>query len=153
MPLPFHPAPGTILMCDYEPGFVKPEMVKRRPVVVISPRFRAREGLCTVVPLSSDRPDPIESYHYAVRLIPKLPDPWGAPYYWVKADMVATMGFHRLNLIRVGKDRAGNRLYYDHPLNDVDLEKIRRCVMFAIGVTQLTTQQKEPNFNSVPALP
>jgi uncharacterized protein YifN (PemK superfamily) len=55
MPLTYHPETGTILICDYNlgGGFIEPEMVKRRPVVVISPRFRHRDWLCTVVPLST----------------------------------------------------------------------------------------------------
>ena len=57
MPLTFHPRPGAVLMCQYEPGFVKPEMVKRRPVIVIAPRLRHRDKLCTVVPLSGERPN------------------------------------------------------------------------------------------------
>jgi uncharacterized protein YifN (PemK superfamily) len=43
--LKFHPEPGTILICDYSTGFKKPEMVKKRPVVTISPRLKRRDGL------------------------------------------------------------------------------------------------------------
>jgi len=38
--LQFSPAPGAIVICDYSTGFRPPEMVKVRPVVVISPRRR-----------------------------------------------------------------------------------------------------------------
>ncbi|MEQ9178418.1 MAG: type II toxin-antitoxin system PemK/MazF family toxin, partial [Nitratireductor sp.] len=34
-------------MCDFNTGFRVPEMVKRRPVVVISPKIKARPRLCT----------------------------------------------------------------------------------------------------------
>jgi uncharacterized protein YifN (PemK superfamily) len=38
---------GTILLCDYSRGgFQPPEMVKKRPAVVISPRLPHRDGLC-----------------------------------------------------------------------------------------------------------
>ncbi len=47
-----HPQVGSTLICNYGTGFVAPEMVKRRPVVVIS-RLRRRADLCTVVPLST----------------------------------------------------------------------------------------------------
>jgi mRNA interferase MazF len=50
MSLPYHPKQGTIVICDFK-GFVSPEMVKRRPAVIVSPRLRKREGLCTIVPL------------------------------------------------------------------------------------------------------
>ena len=36
---------GTVLMCNFD-GFKKPEMVKRRHVVVVSPRYRRHTGLC-----------------------------------------------------------------------------------------------------------
>ena len=45
---------GILLLCDYaRGGFQPPEMVKRRPAIVISPRLPHRDGLCTVVPVSS----------------------------------------------------------------------------------------------------
>ncbi|QQG36900.1 MAG: type II toxin-antitoxin system PemK/MazF family toxin [Micavibrio aeruginosavorus] len=44
-----HPNKGSILLCDFNHGFVAPEMVKRRPVIVISPKIHGRVGLCTVV--------------------------------------------------------------------------------------------------------
>ena len=40
MALNFHPEPGMVLICDFTTGFRVPEIVKRRPVVVISPRRR-----------------------------------------------------------------------------------------------------------------
>jgi mRNA interferase MazF len=47
---------GQILICDFSSGFVEPEMVKVRPVVVISPKPRKSiHSLCTVVPLSTTR--------------------------------------------------------------------------------------------------
>ena len=59
--LTFHPKPGTLLICDFDRGFKAPEMVKKRPVVVISPRRRkSTPQLCTVVPLSSSAPNPVE---------------------------------------------------------------------------------------------
>ncbi|WP_210210156.1 type II toxin-antitoxin system PemK/MazF family toxin [Rhodopseudomonas palustris] len=59
MTLKFHPEPGTILICDYSTGFKAPEMVKKRPVVTVSPRLKRRDGLVTVVPLSTSRPEPV----------------------------------------------------------------------------------------------
>jgi len=51
-----HPVSGTILMCNFAPGFQQPEMVKRRPVIVISPKISRRPNLCTVVALSTTAP-------------------------------------------------------------------------------------------------
>lgn len=44
-----------VLICDFTTGFQAPEMVKKRPVVVVSPRRRIGQ-VCTVVPLSSVAP-------------------------------------------------------------------------------------------------
>ena len=50
MGLRFQPKPGMVLICDFR-GFEPPEMVKRRPVVVIASN-PDRDQLVTVVPLS-----------------------------------------------------------------------------------------------------
>jgi hypothetical protein len=55
--------PGAIVICDFSEGFRPPEMVKIRPVVVISPRRRTAQ-LVTVVPLSSVAPLPVQPWHY-----------------------------------------------------------------------------------------
>ena len=57
-PITFHPKPGHVLICDFNTGFRPPEMVKKRPVVVIS---ESRQQLVTVVPLSTTEPNPIEN--------------------------------------------------------------------------------------------
>ena len=65
MALLFVPSPGTLLMCDFDTGFQPPEMTKRRPVVVVSPRRRrAMTKLCTVVPLSTAVPNQVEPFHH-----------------------------------------------------------------------------------------
>ena len=48
MAIKFYPRQGTLLMCDFNTGFRVPEMVKVRPVVVVS---RTRGQVATVVPL------------------------------------------------------------------------------------------------------
>jgi uncharacterized protein YifN (PemK superfamily) len=78
MPIKEHPPLGTILICDFDAGFKVPEMVKRRPVVVISPKIESRFGLCTVVALSATEPDPVESYHCTIEIKPALPRPWNS---------------------------------------------------------------------------
>lgn len=44
-----HPVPGTIVPVDLSDGFKPPEMVKRRPCIVLSPQVPGRSFLCTVV--------------------------------------------------------------------------------------------------------
>jgi mRNA interferase MazF len=135
--LTFHPVAGAVLVCDYR-GFIEPEMVKRRLVVVISPRLRHRDGLCTVVPLSTTAPPRQEDYHHVLEFERPLPKPWETARVWVKADMVATVGFHRLDLIRIGKDQEGKRKYLQTAISDDDLQAIRRCVLHTLGLAALT---------------
>lgn len=133
MPLTFHPNPGEILICNYNTGFIVPEMVKRRPVVVISPRLRRRDRLCTVVSLSTSQPDFEEHYHCRIKLYPRLPAPWDSEWMWVKADMLATVCFERLDLIRGPKDFQGKRKHIRYKLQDIELSAVRTCALVAIG--------------------
>jgi uncharacterized protein YifN (PemK superfamily) len=129
MALKFHPKPGTILMCNYA-GFVVPEMVKRRPCIVVSPRLRHRDRLCTVVPLSKLAPSPLEAYHHEITLQRPLPAPFDAPTMWAKCDMLATVSFDRLDLIKVAR-----RMYIQPTLPTSDIEAIRACILHALGMT------------------
>ena len=73
----YHPKRGTIVAANFDQGFRKPEMVKRRLCVVLSPPIRNRAGLCTVVPLSTTAPDPVMAYHYELDIPFQLPKYWG----------------------------------------------------------------------------
>lgn len=138
MAIQFHPEQGTILVCDFS-GFQAPEMLKRRPVVVISPRLRNRTGLCTIVPLSTTEPNKIEAYHYRLHTTPSLPAPYVSPVHWVKADMVYTVSFNRLFLMTHGvKDATGKRVYDQRVIDKADLLKIQAAVLHGIGLTPLT---------------
>ena len=57
MAINFNPRPGTVLYCNFE-GYVIPEIVKNRPVIVVSPKYLNRKGLYTVVPMSTTIVDP-----------------------------------------------------------------------------------------------
>jgi len=134
MSLQFHPDQGCVLICDFT-GFVPPEMVKRRPVVVVSPRFRARGGLCTVVPLSTTPPAPVQPWHLRITLQPPLPAPYDRPEMWAKADMLYTVSFKRLQLPFRGKDEHGNRLYDQRCLSPVLMKRLMKCVLAGLGVS------------------
>lgn len=114
-------------------------MVKRRPVIVVSPQISWRPGLCTVVALSTTPPNPPRPYHYNMTLEPLPPKPWNSPNVWVKADMIMTVGYHRLDLIRIGKDaQTGKRLYYTKCLTTEQLTEVRRCILHGLGMFGLT---------------
>lgn len=128
MPLTFHPGPGAIVICDFSTGFRPPEMVKVRPVVVISPRRRTTQ-LATVVPLSSTAPVPAEPWHY--RLPPGVYPPARGPI-WAKCDMVATVSFDRFDRVRVKS--GGTRTYHTFQLGSADLAAILAAVRAALGL-------------------
>jgi len=129
VPLTFHPGPGTIVICDFSAGFRPPEMVKVRPVVVISPRRRSVQ-LVTVVPLSSVAPVPAEPWHYQ---LPPGAYPPARGAIWAKCDVVATVGLARLD--RVKAKIQGRRVYQTFQLGDVDLAAILAGVRAALGLT------------------
>jgi len=83
----------TIVICDFDMGgFKPPEMVKRRPAVILVGRLPSRNGLATVVPLSGTSAPMGCDYQCEITLSERLPAPFdGQLHWWVKADMVATV--------------------------------------------------------------
>ena len=130
MSIKYTPQNGSILICDYD-GIV-PEMVKRRPVVVIasvSPR------LCMVVPLSTTPPNAPKPWVIQIELDEPLPFPYLSTTCWAKCDMVSSVAFDRLNLFRDGKD-AGKRIYLERKVSSATLAAIRSGVWQAISYTR-----------------
>jgi uncharacterized protein YifN (PemK superfamily) len=113
-------------------------MVKRRPAIVISPRLRRRQSLCTILPLSTTEPRPIEAYHHKLHVDPVLPNPYNAHHHWVKADMVYTVSFDRLFLPFRKKGGDGKRHYDVRVIDHADLLKIQQCMLHGLGLTSLT---------------
>jgi mRNA interferase MazF len=131
--------PGTVLLCDYSRGgFQAPEMTKRRPAIVISPRLAHRDGLCTVVPISSDPGGHEVKYVVRLEFEPSLPEPYGYTVAWAKCDMLATVSFNRLDLFRTKRDQYGKRKYLHPKISDEDLVRVRVGVLFALGMGDLT---------------
>ena len=134
MALYFHPNPGMLLMCDFSTGFRVPEMVKKRPVVVLSPRLRRTSGLCTVVPLSTALPDPVERFHHRMSE-QSLPGNLATRETWAKCDMVTTVSLERLDRVLIGRNAVGKRIYVAERVTGEDLAAIRQCVTIALGLT------------------
>lgn len=130
MPLSYHPKKGQLLLCDFSAGFKEPEMTKRsRPVIVLS----SQHNLVTVVACSTAKPDIVGPHHY---LLPRTSMPKTSHFFgndtWVKGDMVYTVGFHRLELIRLGS--AKDRNYFTQKLGREQMNAIHSCVLHGIGL-------------------
>lgn len=112
-------------MCDFA-GYVLPEMVKVRPVVVIA-RNRRNRRLVTVVPLSTTAPDAPDAHHPALSANP-LPGRERIACL-AKCDMVATV-----SLARLDRFRTERRLYVTPLLPAPDFQAIKRAVASALGL-------------------
>ena len=128
-----HPVPGTIVRVDLSEGFRPPEMVKRRPCIVLSPPVVGRSQLCTIVPLSTQVPRALAPHHLEMTFDPPLPKPFDSPKMWAKADIVLTVGFHRLRLLFSGW-QEGQRAYDVRVLAPEVLEQVRSCVRSGLGL-------------------
>lgn len=128
MPITFTPQLGMVLMCDFGPNSMPPEMSKIRQVVVVSPRRKRGSGWgsCIVVPFSTVAPNPTEPYHYCIqankyRFFRKDTE------VWAKGDMATHVSFGRLD--RVFCDGR----YASPLLNPEDLSAIQKLVWEAMG--------------------
>lgn len=133
-----HPHKGTLVICNFDGGFVEPEMVKPRPVIIISPKIVARPRLCTVVPLSTTPPDKEMPYHCEIKLPFLVPPPFDSETHWIKGDMINSVSFDRVNLVRLGKDKNGKRRYLLDTVGDEILAKVLKCTLHGVGLSQLT---------------
>jgi mRNA interferase MazF len=124
--LKFIPDPGMVLICDYQSGFIPPEMIKKRRVIVVSPKFLNNRGLCTVVPVSTTPPDAELPVH--VRFNPGQYRFFSADMpCWAKCDVIASVSYARLDRIRIGKDFVAPRIGRE------DFEKIRVALSHVIA--------------------
>lgn len=133
MTLLTHPVPGTIVRVDLNDGFRPPEMVKRRPAIVLSPPIQGRARLCAIVPLSTTPPQPELKHHMLLTFDPPLPEPYAKPQMWVKGDIVLTVAFHRLRLL-FSTWADGQRQYDVRVLDEPTLERVRCCVRAGLGL-------------------
>lgn len=137
MALLYPPKVGDIVMCQFPECLAAPEMIKKRAVIVISPRLAGRDGLVAVVPISNSAPDPVHAHHceIEVRLLPKFMQATGGNR-WAKCDMLYTFSLERLSLIQDGRrDRATGKRIYDHCKADlVTVQAVRRSIAAALGI-------------------
>lgn len=125
MTLPYFPRRGEVLVCNFDSGFRAPEMVKKRPVVVLSVRESHSRRLCTVVPFSTTAPTPAMAWHHPLPHV-VVPGLLAQAPIWAKCDMLATVSFERLNKPYV-KTRHG-REFRSLFLCAADMRAIECCV-------------------------
>ena len=128
MALQFPPKKQAVYMCDFK-GLVPPEMVKVRPVVVVS-ASKARPGLATVIPLSTTPPVPMHRWH--VRL-PRRSS-WDRQERWAKCDMIYQVSLRRLTQIGQGRDLHGKRKYLTFKVHLEDFQAIKIAILHGIGL-------------------
>jgi len=131
--LRYHPARGTILICDFN-QFQVPEMTKRRPVIVLSQNIFNRPGLCTIVALSTTTPCPVMPYHKELIINPVLPFPYNSPTMWIKGDMIYSLSLSRMNFPFSGKDNNGRRIYDIRVLGAADMNVVEQCVLNGLDI-------------------
>ena len=58
---------------------------------------------------------------------------------WLKGDMIYTVGFHRLDLIRLGKKnpQTGKREYFNKRLRRDQMNEIYRCILNGMNLGNL----------------
>ena len=130
MAITYYPKMGQILVCNFS-GFKPPEMVKVRPVIIISPKLPGRAEILTVVPISLT--PPIREQPFAVRLSrnyhPKEPDDRPC---WAKCDMVMNISRQRLDGFKVDR-----RKYVTPNAEKCDLDAVRAGVLHGLGFGDL----------------
>lgn len=135
MALKYPPKRAQVILCDFSKGgFKPPEMVKRRPCVILADRLPHRDGLANVVPLSGT-PPPHSTCDYQCQITFEeyLPAPFdGNLDWWVKADMITTVSYDRLDLFRTGRDQSNKRKYYAAKLTKEQFEAVQETVQRAL---------------------
>lgn len=130
MPLQYFPRAGQVLVCDFK-GFKPPEMVKCRPVIIISPKLPFRSQIATVVPISTT--EPIKEVPFVVRLSKNYhPNEKDEKPCWAKCDMVMNISTSRLDGFKVGR-----RKFASPHCNEEDFNAVRIGVIHALGINDL----------------
>jgi len=119
------PVPGMVLMCDFD-GYVAPEMIKNRHVIVISPKTINALGTMVVVPVSSIEPKPVAKYHvhFAANSYACFTP---GEQHWAKCNMIAHVRYDRLDRVKA------NGAWCTPSISDAHLAEVRSAVRHAIG--------------------
>ena len=112
-------------MCDFS-GNIVPEIIKKRPVVVITPHHIQRAGLSMVVPLSSTPSDRCDPY------VVELSQNYGSYDFkrqFAKCDLACSVSWKRLDRFKLGYRR-----YASFHMTNSDFEAVIAGVAYAFGM-------------------
>jgi uncharacterized protein YifN (PemK superfamily) len=137
MSIDFAPERGRILMCDFDPGRIPPEMDKNRQVVVMSPRSYNRRhgegpGRSLVVPFTATDPKDFltpADVPFRAGLYKSLPDK-----SWAICAAAMSVSHERLNRVRV---REGHYQHSMEVLSALDMARIEEGLRHAFGFPTL----------------
>tara|TARA_R110000782_G_scaffold135569_1_gene227946 strand:- start:522 stop:890 length:369 start_codon:yes stop_codon:yes gene_type:complete len=119
-------------MCDFT-DFREPEMVKARPIIVISPKLPYRSDIVTIVPISTTAPK--HDLPFVVRLSKNYhPEETDDLPCWAKCDMVLNIALRRLDGFRIGRRKWANP-----QATGEDLQAVRAGVIHGLGMGHLIT--------------
>ncbi|HBZ45254.1 MAG TPA: hypothetical protein DEO85_14635 [Maritimibacter sp.] len=127
MALKFFPRAGQMFVGDFSDLKI-PEITKKRPVIVISPRLPYRSDLVAIVPISTTAPRHDLPF---VHKLAKNYTPWGEPDLasWAKCDLVMNIATRRLSAFKVGR-----RNYAYPTLPPEELAAVRKAVLAGLGL-------------------
>ncbi|WP_335954434.1 type II toxin-antitoxin system PemK/MazF family toxin [Acinetobacter guillouiae] len=118
MALYIQPEIGSIVICDFK-GYIEPEIIKVRPVVVIA-KHPHNSKLITVVPLSTTKPQELANFHF------EMISPIDRKKVWAKCDLIYSVSTDRLNKIKVIKGRT--KTWEILKVTDTQLNSIKTAV-------------------------
>lgn len=113
------PKPGTIINCNFE-GFISPEMIKKRPVVVLR-KSKLNNKLVTIVPISTTAPRKITNLHIEIE------GPIDGKQAWIKCDMIYTVCLDRLSRLKE-KDNNGHYQWVSKNLDESLFEAVKKSI-------------------------
>ncbi|HJT97379.1 MAG TPA: type II toxin-antitoxin system PemK/MazF family toxin [Rhodanobacteraceae bacterium] len=134
MPLLYHPKIGDVLICEFPSCLREPEMIKKRPAIVVTREHKGRARLCTVVPLSTTEPASMQPYHVRIGE-ESLPKSLRSRGHWAKCDMLYTFCIDRLDRVRSARDRRTGRRSYETGRVSVDeIARIRWAILYTFSM-------------------
>ncbi|NBD30708.1 MAG: hypothetical protein GVY31_11810 [Alphaproteobacteria bacterium] len=103
-----------------------PEIVKKRPVMIVSARLPYRPGLATVVPIRTS--DPLHELDWVVPLSKNYhPKEEDTRPCWAKCDLLASVSLERLDRFKIDR-----RKHFAPKASDTDLQRVRAGVLAAL---------------------